>query len=240
VNCANTLSTNTLSTNARSKNARRSGITHWMAHAAAAFLLAGNAAICRAAEAPQGITLPPETAALTASALPGYKIAVQKCGICHSADYINLQPPQMSLAQWTAETVKMQHAYGAPIDDAEVKLLGIYLASAYGDPATVTAADLALSLPGSTAGAVSGGGADVHTILERNACLSCHAPQQKGVGPAYHDVAVKYSGDGSAHSKIEANIRAGGAGKWGAVPMPPFPNLSTADLQLLADFVLKQ
>jgi cytochrome c551/c552 len=176
--------------------------------------------------------------------LPGYKIAVEKCGICHSADYINLQPPQMSLAQWTAEMVKMQHAYGAPIDDAEIKLLGIYLASTYGDAATVTAADIAAEAPGvhPEAGDAAGAGGDagVHAILDRNACLSCHATQQKVVGPAYHDVAAKYSGDRNARSKIEANIRAGGTGKWGAVPMPPFPNLSPADLQALADFVLKQ
>ena len=219
---------------------RRHRRTHRAACAAAAFLLAGAASICGAGDAPPAITLPPETAILAASPLPGYKIALDKCGICHSADYINLQPPQMSLAQWTAEMVKMQHAYGAPIDDAEVKLLGIYLASTYGNPATVTAADLALSLPGPTAGAASGGETDVRTILDRNACLGCHAARQKIVGPAYHDVAVKYSGDRDARVKIEANIRAGGAGKWGPVPMPPFPNLGAADLQLLAEFVLNQ
>jgi cytochrome c551/c552/mono/diheme cytochrome c family protein len=226
---------------ARSKTADRTRIAHWLARATAVFLLGGDAAICGAGEAQHGIALPPETVVLAASPLPGYKIAVQKCGICHSADYISLQPPQMSLAQWTAEMVKMQHAYGAPIDDAEIKLLGVYLASTYGDPATVTAADMALTMPGSTAVSASGDGdTDVHTILDRNSCLSCHATQQKAVGPAYHDVAVKYSGDRNARSKIEANIRAGGAGKWGAVPMPPFPNLSPGDLQLLADFVLKQ
>ena len=130
------------------------GSPHWAVRAAAAILL-GGAAICAAGEAPHAIALPPETAVLTASPLPGYKIAVEKCGICHSADYINLQPPQMSLAQWTAEMVKMQHAYGAPIDDAEIKLLGIYLASAYGDASTVTAADRALALPAPTADAAA-------------------------------------------------------------------------------------
>jgi cytochrome c551/c552 len=215
-----------------------------VACAAAVVLLGGSARICGARETPHAISLPPDTAVLSASALPGYKIAVEKCGICHSADYINLQPPQMSLTQWTAEMVKMQHAYGAPIDDAEIKLLGIYLASTYGDAATVTAADIATEATGAhtEAGDAAGGGGDasVRAILDRNACLSCHATQQKVVGPAYHDVAAKYSGDRNARSKIEANIRAGGAGKWGAAPMPPFPNLTAADLQVLADFVLKQ
>jgi hypothetical protein len=74
------------SPNAPSKNAHHSRITRWVARAAAVFLLADAAAICGAGEAPQVITLPPETAVLTASSLPGYKIAVEKCGICHSAD----------------------------------------------------------------------------------------------------------------------------------------------------------
>jgi len=45
--------------------------------------------------APVEIKLPQETAKLRASKLPGYAIAVQKCAICHSADYINFQPPGM-------------------------------------------------------------------------------------------------------------------------------------------------
>ena len=76
---------------------------------------------------------------LRPSTLLGYQIAQAKCGICHSADYVNLQPPGMTLAQWTTEMIKMQHAYGAPIDEAEIKLLAVYLASLYGDPTTVPA-----------------------------------------------------------------------------------------------------
>lgn len=221
----------------------------------ATFVLGSVAGVCAAGGATHDIKLPTETAVLTASPLPGYQIATQKCGICHSADYISLQPPQMSLTQWTAEMGKMQRAYGAPIDDAEIKLLGIYLASAYGDATTVTPAETALTLPGSTAAADSSGAypesaaairtvadasIDVHAVLDHNACLSCHARQQKVVGPAYRDVAIKYAGDSQARSKIQANIRAGGAGKWGTVPMPPFPSLSTPELQSLADFVLDQ
>jgi hypothetical protein len=94
---------------------------------------------------PADIQLPPETAQLRPSELAGFGIAAQKCAICHSADYINYQPPGMTLTQWTAEMAKMQHTYGAPIDDAEVKLLGIYLAATYGDASTVTAADRAMT-----------------------------------------------------------------------------------------------
>ena len=214
-------------------------------------VLVGSVRVSAAGGVAQTIVLPPETAVLKNSTLPGYHIATQKCGICHSADYINLQPPRMSLTQWTSEMTKMQHAYGAPIDEMEIKLLGIYLASAYGDETTVTAADAALTLPETAmaasatpavprAGGDSGAAIDAHSVIDRNGCLGCHALQQKVVGPAYHDVAVKYLSDPQAVSKVEANIRAGGVGRWGAIPMPPFPNLSPQELQVLADFVLKQ
>ena len=99
---------------------------------------------------PADFQLPPETAQLKSSELPGFMIAAQKCAICHSADYINFQPPGMTRTQWTAEMAKMQHTYGAPIDDTEVKLLGIYLAATYGDASTVTPADRAMTATAAT------------------------------------------------------------------------------------------
>ena len=95
---------------------------------------------------PVEIHLPPETAQLKPSELPGFVVAAQKCSLCHSADYINFQPPGMTKAQWTAEMVKMQHTYGAPIDAGEIKLLAIYLAATYGDASTVSAEDRSLTL----------------------------------------------------------------------------------------------
>lgn len=97
--------------------------------------------LAQAAAATKTIELPPETAQLIPSTLPGYSIARQKCGICHSADYILYQPPGMTQAQWTAEVQKMQHAYGAPIDPSEIKLLGVYLTVVYGDVSSVSAGD---------------------------------------------------------------------------------------------------
>lgn len=208
---------------------------------AVSLVLVGNAwPIMTASSAPtivHEIKLPPETAVLRPSSLPGYTIALQKCGICHSADYINLQPPHLSLAQWTAEMTKMQHSYGAPIDETEIKLLGSYLAATYGDATTVKADEAAAP---ATVAAGTSNKIDVQAILAHNACLGCHALQQTMVGPAYHDVATKYKSDPNARGTLETTIRAGGSGKWGAVPMPPFPNLSTAEVRALAEFVLEQ
>jgi len=192
------------------------------------------------AQAVQSVTLPLETAKLKPSKLPGYQIAMQKCGICHSADYISQQPPAMTAVQWTAEVRKMEHAYAAPLSDSDVAQIGEYLAVTYGGAKptlgpVAAAKPAAAAAPGAPAAAV-----DVQAVLKANACLGCHAVSQKIVGPAYHDVALKYRNDPQAVAKLEASIRGGGSGKWGPVVMPPFGNLNPQELKALAAFVLQQ
>ncbi len=184
------------------------------------------------------IVLPPETAQLKESVHPGYAIAQQKCSICHSADYINLQPPGMNLWQWTKEVTKMQHAYGAPITDDDIKKISAYLATSYGSEKLVTVKTdkAAVVKPAKPTDSKI----DVKTVLTNNACLSCHAIKQKIVGPAYHDVAERYRKNPKALETVMANIKAGGANKWGTTAMPPFATLSDAELKALAKFVLSQ
>jgi cytochrome c len=75
-------------------------------------------------------------------------------------------------------------------------------------------------------------------LAQKSSCLACHAPDKKIVGPAFRDVAKKYSGQKDAEATVIRNIRSGGAGKWGPVPMPPQAALSDADVKTLADWVL--
>lgn len=149
------------------------------------------------------IELPADTSALRESTLPGYTIAQQKCGICHSADYISYQPPGLSLAQWTAEMSKMQHSYGAPLDEDEIKLLGAYLAVTYGSTKATDPEVLALSSAAekSSDEAATGGEAkkiDVQVLLTANACMGCHAIDHKVVGPGFNEVAAKYKNENDA------------------------------------------
>ncbi len=58
-------------------------------------------------------------------------------------------------------------------------------------------------------------------LAAKYSCKACHTENAKLVGPSYHDVAKKYSGDGSANAKLAAKIKSGGSGTWGAIPMPP-------------------
>ena len=75
-------------------------------------------------------------------------------------------------------------------------------------------------------------------LAKKNACMACHAVDKKLVGPAYQDVAKKYAGQKDAVLNLTKNIKAGGAGKWGPVPMPAQDALSEADASTLAAWIL--
>jgi len=131
--------------------------------------------------------------------------------------------------------------YGAPISDQDVTVIGAYLAATYGSAKASDAEVMAASNP--TAGQATPtpvAKVDATTLLQNNACLSCHAIDHKVVGPAYHDVAARYANDPQALAKLTSSIQHGGSGKWGDVPMPPFAQLSNDDLNSLATFILQQ
>ena len=71
-------------------------------------------------------------------------------------------------------------------------------------------------------------------------CMACHAVDKKLVGPAYKDVAAKYSGQKDAADKLAAKIVKGSTGVWGPVPMPANAQVSEADAKKLAAWILTQ
>jgi cytochrome c len=75
-------------------------------------------------------------------------------------------------------------------------------------------------------------------LAKKNACMACHAVDKKLVGPSYQDVAKKYSGQKDAAANLAKSIKAGGAGKWGPVPMPAQAALSDSDALTLATWIL--
>lgn len=187
------------------------------------------------------ITLPAEDLAFRESALPGHELATRKCTICHSVDYIHYQPPNKNIQDWTAEVQKMHNAYGAALEDAEIAAIGAYLAVAYGS-ASASDADVvaASAMPAAMMQSASATGEDIQGLLQSNACLGCHAIDKQLVGPAFSEVAKRYQDDPSAVDTVAASIKAGGAGKWGSVPMPPMVALDDAQRRTLARFVLAQ
>ena len=76
------------------------------------------------------------------------------------------------------------------------------------------------------------------TLAEKNLCFSCHKAEEKLVGPSFRDVANKYKGVAEADAKLIANIKKGGKGLWGTVPMPPTNGVSDEDLKTIAAWIL--
>lgn len=54
------------------------------------------------------------------------------CQACHTLAYIPMNSPYLNAAGWDAEVTKMRKAYGAPIDDADAKVIADYLKANYG------------------------------------------------------------------------------------------------------------
>lgn len=79
--------------------------------------------------------------------------------------------------------------------------------------------------------------AKVKELLNKNACLGCHAVDHKVVGPAYKDVAAKYKGQ-NVTDKLVTKVRNGGAGVWGPVAMPANKGISEADTKLVVEWIL--
>jgi len=80
--------------------------------------------------------------------------------------------------------------------------------------------------------------ADFMQLAKKSNCLACHSVDKKMVGPAFKDVAAKYRGDTGAEARLVDKIAKGGSGVWGAIMMPPSPQVSEVDRRALVKFVL--
>ena len=63
---------------------------------------------------------------------PGRDQVQGNCAGCHSLDYILMNSPYPNAALWDAEVGKMIKAFGAPISDADAKVIADYLKANYG------------------------------------------------------------------------------------------------------------
>ena len=77
------------------------------------------------------IALPPDHAYGTLKPGPGSELAQRSCTLCHSTDYVVMQPPG-DQKQWDGVVTKMIKVFGAPVSDADAKTITEYLAQQYG------------------------------------------------------------------------------------------------------------
>ena len=80
----------------------------------------------------KSMDLPPDGMQLKTSSLPGYAKAQANCTACHSAEYMQYQPPNASRAYWDAMVKRMKAVFKAPLDDADMPEIVDYLVKTYG------------------------------------------------------------------------------------------------------------
>ena len=104
-------------------------------------------------------------------------------------------------------------------------------------PADTTAAAPATP-PASTA---SDKGLD---LIAASDCTTCHklnkeASSGASIGPAYSEVAAKYSpAADTTVDRLVKKVISGGSGVWGTVPMTPHPALTPADVKTMVTYIL--
>lgn len=160
---------------------------------------------------------------------PGSTLTENKCKICHELQHI--RRARLSPGEW-ADNLRNMKERGAPLTEEDMRVIFEYLTTYYNrdKPAPPPSADTL----------AAGGGDPVQQLLAAYACNGCHALEERVVGPSFKEVAGKYAGNADAAARLAAKIRAGGQGVWGAVPMPPNPGLSHADLKAIVGWVLAQ
>ena len=78
--------------------------------------------------------------------------------------------------------------------------------------------------------------AEGKSLVEGTDCLSCHKIDSKLVGPAYQDVAAKYTD--ADIDMLAQKIIDGGKGNWGDIPMTPHSGLSKDNAKLMVKYIL--
>ncbi len=120
----------------------------------------------------------------------------------------------------------------------QFRVVGPYRGADTGRPepmGPLAAARQALAGPVAAGSAPQRSAAD---LAKHYACVACHGIEQKILGPGFKEVAQKYAGDAAARQALMRKVRDGGAGVWGATPMPGQPQVAEADLVAIIDWVL--
>ena len=100
--------------------------------AACLTLVATAVATMASSPAQRTFSLPPETVVYRESSLPGYQLVQRNCIGCHSAHYVQTQPPTLGRTYWENTVKRMKKPFGAPFPDADIAAMVDYLVKTYG------------------------------------------------------------------------------------------------------------
>jgi cytochrome c len=76
------------------------------------------------------------------------------------------------------------------------------------------------------------------SLVDGSDCKTCHHPTNKIVGPAHGEVAKKYEFTKANVTMLAGKIIKGGQGNWGEIPMTAHADISQADAEKMAMYVL--
>jgi cytochrome c551/c552 len=79
---------------------------------------------------------------------------------------------------------------------------------------------------------------DTKALLAANSCTACHGVTNKIVGPGFNEILAKHKGKAGLEAYLMGKIQGGSSGVYGAVPMPPQPQLSEADARSIAKWIV--
>lgn len=69
-------------------------------------------------------------------------------------------------------------------------------------------------------------------------CRVCHVMDKTLVGPGFNQIAARYKGDPEAIQKLKTSMLQGSSGKWGSMAMPANTELTAAEAERFAHWVM--
>lgn len=87
----------------------------------------------------------------------------------------------------------------------------------------------------------AGDGGEPHpglALMKKTTCFACHAAGDQSKGPPYALVAQKYQKEAAARERLAQKVITGGAGAWGAYPMPPHPQHTLEQTRVMVDWIM--
>lgn len=74
--------------------------------------------------------------------------------------------------------------------------------------------------------------------IVKSDCIGCHHKENKIIGPAYQEIAAKYTATDENISLLASKIIKGGKGVWGTVPMTPHAKITEDEAKGMVKYIL--
>ena len=97
-------------------------------------------------------------------------------------------------------------------------------------------ADTVVTKTGTESAGGSAGSATGEKLMASLDCNTCHKEKEKVIGPAFADIAKKYTT--ADEETLAKKVIAGGAGNWGNIPMTAHPDLKLDDAKEMVRYIL--